>query len=126
MSLFQRREYEMESGGIADYHIDCDALTGQSLDTLAWLVASKGSFSAVEAASTRGQRFRDALLEHRCDSGVRLIVDDVLTSGASMEAARERLGWHDAQGVVLFARGPCPGWILPLFSMQWINTRDRS
>jgi hypothetical protein len=126
MSLIQRRDYEMQSGGVAAYHIDCSALTGQSLDTLAWLVASNGDFCAVEAASPRGQRFAGALERYRSEAGVRLIVDDVLTSGSSMEAARARLGWHDAVGVVLFARVPCPALILPLFTMQWINTRDRS
>ncbi len=125
MSLFQRTEYRMASGGVSQYRIDCDALAEADLDTLAWLVASKGAFRAVATASQRGQRFAAALERYRSDAGVRLIVDDVLTTGGSMEAARERTGWHDAVGIVLFARGPCPAWVLPLFSMQWINTKDR-
>ena len=35
-----------------------------------------------------------------------------------MEAAKRHTGWHDAVGVVIFARGRCPRWILPIFSME--------
>jgi len=44
-----------------------------------------------------------------------LIVDDVCTTGASMEAHRRG---RDALGAVLFARGPVPSWVYSLFSMN--------
>lgn len=42
-------------------------------------------------------------------------MDDVLTTGAmtSMEEARH----GEAIGFVLFARGQCPSWVTPLFTM---------
>jgi hypothetical protein len=48
-----------------------------------------------------------------------LIVDDVLTTGASMEAARAKL-WPGSLplGVVIFARGPCPDWVWPIFRLD--------
>ena len=42
-----------------------------------------------------------------------LIVDDVFTTGASMEA----LHTPGDIGAVVFARGLCPSWITPLFQM---------
>ena len=43
-----------------------------------------------------------------------LIVEDVVTTGGSMERIRaDRL----AVGVCVFARGPCPWWVTPLFQM---------
>lgn len=48
-----------------------------------------------------------------------LIVDDVLTTGGSMEIARHNYlvanPGSDVLGAVVFARGPCPDWITPLF-----------
>jgi hypothetical protein len=58
------------------------------------------------------------------DGDIRLIVDDVLTTGTSMEEARKQLGWDDATGIVIFARGRCPDWILPIFDMHWFQTKD--
>ena len=52
--------------------------------------------------------------------GDMLIVDDVLTTGASMEHERARCSGRTI-GVVLFARGPCPEWIHPVFRMDpWV------
>jgi len=47
-----------------------------------------------------------------------LIVDDVLTTGSSMEEVRKEMGtYYQSEGFVLFARGECPDWITPLFQM---------
>ena len=47
-----------------------------------------------------------------------LIADDVLTTGSSMEELKEsKLHYSDAIGVVVFARGQCPSWVIPLFQM---------
>jgi hypothetical protein len=46
---------------------------------------------------------------------------DVLTTGRGMEEARATLGWPNVRypvvGVVVYARGPCPDWVKPLFPL---------
>ena len=72
-----------------------------------------------------GVRFAKALEKYAGDpEGVNIIVDDVLTTGASMEEAKKKLGWSDAFGVVIFSRGPKPDWVKAIFEMNWFNTRD--
>jgi orotate phosphoribosyltransferase len=46
-----------------------------------------------------------------------LIVDDVLTTGKSMEEMRKKHSNVLTIGVVLFARGKCPKWVEPIFNM---------
>lgn len=124
MHLFERKEFRMPSGGVARYTIQSKALSDEDMETLAWLIAQKGDVRDVYGVTEGGRRLASALEKYRSARGVRLIVDDVLTTGASMKAARQKTGWHDAVGVVIFARGPCPDWVLPIFSMEWINTED--
>ena len=71
---------------------------------------------------TGGTRLADALGPYKTDEGVDLIVDDVLSTGASMEEARKQ--FLDPIGVVIFARGQCPDWVYPVFEMHWFNTDD--
>ena len=124
MHLFERKPFKMASGGVARYTIQSKALSDEDIATLAWLISEKGDIRDVYGVTEGGRRLAAALQEYCGKQGVRLIVDDVLTTGASMEAARAKTGWHDAVGVVIFARGPCPDWVLPIFSMEWINTED--
>ena len=52
-----------------------------------------------------------------------LIVDDVLTTGKSMNEIYEHLHTkHDkkTKGVVVFARSGCPDWITPIFQLNKI------
>ncbi|GAH21377.1 unnamed protein product, partial [marine sediment metagenome] len=37
--------------------------------------------------------------------------------GNSMEEAKKRRGKGNVLGVVLFARGECPYWIIPVFKL---------
>lgn len=50
------------------------------------------------------------------DTAPLIIVDDVLTTGASMEEVRGEN--TNVVGIVVFARGPCPQWVIPLFHMR--------
>lgn len=124
-ALFVKKDWIMHSGGTANYKIECDALTDEDLDCLAFIISQKGKFRDVHGVPRGGVRLAQALEKYKSDEGVRLIVDDVLTTGHSMEDAKVNLGWLDAVGIVLFARGPCNDWIKPLFLMKWINTKDR-
>jgi len=73
------------------------------------------SFGSVFGIPRGGLAFSKALVAYKTQ-GPPLIADDVLTTGASMEDMRGRL--LGALGVVVFARGKCPDWIVPLFQMD--------
>ena len=111
--MFKWGKFVLHSGSQSNFLIDCQSLTEEDWDGLARLVASGVSFGSVEGVPIGGLAFARAL-EPLATSGPLLIVDDVLTTGASMEAQR---GDREAKGVVLFARGECPDWVVPIFQM---------
>jgi len=131
MALFRLGEFKLASGAVATWKIDCDALTGDDWHALAAMAAEAlPPFGVVESVPRGGDRFADALREysraccvsyqHPAHDWCRgqplplLIVEDVVTTGGSMERIRaDRL----AVGVCVFARGPCPWWVTPLFQM---------
>lgn len=122
--LFEKRNWTMHTGGKAEYKIECDALTDEDIDCLAYLISTKGQFSKVHGVPKGGARLAKSLERYATSGGARLIVDDVLTTGSSMEQAKTELGWSDAIGIVIFARSKCPEWVLPMFQMSWINSKD--
>lgn len=99
--------------------------------TLAELIRQLvGSYSSVAGVPKGGLRLASALTLYILMGGPRLIVDDVLTTGASMEKMREQwLAEHPETkviGAAIFARGPCPHWIKPLFQLSeelWIKPK---
>lgn len=114
MSLFSRGWYTLHSGERCSWKIDCDALTTKDIETLASMAFSfLRPFDQIEFVPRGGLRLAHVLETYQ-QAGVNslLIVDDVLTTGASME--QQRAG-REAQGLVIFARGPCPKWVKPLF-----------
>ena len=113
MPLFQSGDFTLHSGGRSPFKIDCDALSSDDLCALAALVAKTIQFGMVEGVPRGGLRFAWILQNYLTD-GPLLIVDDVLTTGTSMEEYRND---REAIGVVLFARGPCPKWVTPVFSL---------
>lgn len=65
-----------------------------------------------------GLRLAAALLPYERLGYPLLIVDDVLTTGISMQEMRDRFPLEEAIGVVIFARGQCPDWIRPIFTVS--------
>jgi hypothetical protein len=111
-SLFERVSFTLPSGESTNWRIDCSALSEGDLECLAQLAATRvGNFGRVEPISPTARPFADALRRHATGGPV-LLVDDVLASGATMEDYR---GDREAVGVVIFARGPAPEWVRPLF-----------
>lgn len=111
--LFQRGTFRLHSGKQSNWKIDCDALTDLDITALAEMIAEGLQFGSVEGVSTGGLRLAKALEVH-VSEGPLLIVDDVLTTGASIE--KQRAG-REAIGAVIFARGAWPVWVMPLFAM---------
>lgn len=115
--LFVNGEFTSHSGLKLPFKIDCDALTDNDLDTLAVEITRRVvRFKSVHGIPRGGWRLAGALRRYATGSNLDpvLIVDDVLTTGASMQEGRRRYG-SNTIGVVIFARGPCSDWIVPLF-----------
>lgn len=118
-NLFEKKTFKMHSGDIGHWKIECDALTDEDLDTLASMIASKIIFSRVIGIPEGGLRIAKALEKYISGKGWCLIVDDVLTTGNSMKEARNHCmeDMNNVMGIVLFSRGQCPPWVLPVFQL---------
>ena len=117
MNLFKAGMFKLHSGSTTDFKIDCDALTDEDLEAVAQVLARMlPPFGRVEGVPRGGLRLAEAMSHWAGGPPDRLvIVDDVLTTGKSME--KQKRG-REAYGAVIFARGPCPPWVLPLFTMR--------
>lgn len=112
--LFQSGSFSLHAGQKSNYKIECDALTPQDVFTLSILMAERLSpYGRVEGVARGGLRFAVQMALYATE-GPLLIVDDVWTTGVSMEAQRDG---RDAIGVVVFARNPVASWVTPLFQM---------
>ena len=123
MSLFDCGTFVSHSGMRLPFKIDCDALSDEDIECIAEILASKVDFGVVEGISTGGDRLAEALEKYaRWEAPFQiLIVDDVLTTGRSME--RKKAGQppqvheDDIIGFVIFARGTLPSWVGAVFRM---------
>lgn len=113
--MFSEGMFISHSGLELKRKIDLDDLTGIDYECLARATAEVIQFSAVFGIPKGGTKFAAALRHHCTPNSVKvLIVDDVLTTGTSMEAEKSRLQLTDDQavGVVIIARGECPSWVI--------------
>ena len=105
---------------ISNFKIDCDALTSDDIEAIAFLISKRFRFSHVVGVPTGGDRLASALIKYRdFNSDQCLLVDDVLTTGKSMEKAKTLVDGLNVQGVVIFARAKCPVWVTPLFQLWY-------
>lgn len=117
MTLFRLGRFILHSGAESNFKIDADALTDEDIEAIACILAEKiPPFGRVESIPKGGDRLAEALKPYRVEHGLTLIVDDVVTTGASFE--KKRNGRSNVVGVAIFARGECPSWVLPLFRMD--------
>lgn len=115
MTLFKFGAFTSHSGVHLSDKINCDALTLEDWDTLAAWVACRINFRQVVSIPTGGDKFAAALDKHRKSNGCILIVDDVLTTGKSMEKMLRQYPYGEVRGAVVFARGPVPSWVIARF-----------
>ena len=121
MTLFRLGSFRLHSGGASDWKIDMDGLDDEDIAAIAMLGARMvGEFGDVIGIARGGLRLARAMLEYiKLDSPTILIVDDVLTTGRSMQVALDSpkipIGTK-VVGLVGFARGPCPPWVKAVFT----------
>lgn len=120
-NLFMSKCFRSHSGISLDFKIECDALTDQDITTLAKIISKKYKYKHVYGVPTGGIRLANELNKYCNEKHERiLIVDDVLTTGKSMEESKKDytiITKTEIQGVVIFARGECPNWIDPIFKL---------
>jgi len=127
MNLFKLGDFILHSGQKSYWKIDCDALTTEDWVTLARIVyESVGKFRKAIGIPIGGLKLAKALKSYQFSNPEYpiLIVDDVLTTGKSMERLRQEIN-DKCIGVVVFARGECPDWITPLFKVNFEELNDR-
>ena len=112
--LFQSGDFTLHSGDKSNFKIDCDALTDEDIESLAMVVTRRVRYSSVYGIPTGGIRLAKALEKYCYTEGPRLVVDDVLTTGNSMNEVKR----EGDLGIVIFARGKCPDWVVPIFQMN--------
>ncbi len=121
MGLFKLGDFKLHSGAKSRWKIDCESLTVSDLHALAFMAFQllPRRFGGVLGIPQGGLMFAEAMRPYQALPGPWLIVDDVLTTGRSMEEARKTLDEANGptMGLVIFARGPCPSWITPIFWM---------
>ena len=120
---FEQGQFNLHSGKQSSWKIECDSLTQDELNLFVGMIGSAFVFTEVEGVPTGGLELA-RLLQPYCAVpkvvGYRrlLIVDDVLTTGGSMEDQRAGRDTADIDGVVLFSRGECPYWVTPIFQLD--------
>lgn len=117
MNLFQMGHFLLSSGEETNWKIECDALTQKDWETVAHLVRSRiPRYRSVEGVPRGGLLLATLLFFLKDSDGPLLLVDDVYTTGRSMEALRNG---REAVGYVLFARKPVTQpWITALFTLD--------
>lgn len=116
--LFNIGRFFLHSGHESNFKIDCDALSDEDWTSLARIIYERLSpFRKVIGIPEGGLNLAKALKPYCLPNPEypTLIVDDVLTTGNSMDSMRNSLN-DNVKGCVVFARGKCPEWITPIFS----------
>ncbi len=113
--MFILQKFKSNSGLILPFKIECDTLTYNDWRCLAAIAASIiGEFGDIEGVPQGGLPFANTLSRYKT-KGPLLIVDDVLTTGGSME--RQRDG-RQVKGIVAFARSTPPDWVQYIFLLN--------
>ena len=116
MPLYNLHKFYAHSGKLLNWKIDCDNLTIEDWECLAFIISKNVLFSEVEGVPTGGILLAEALIKYITPTSTYLlIVDDVLTTGKSMEEQRKGRG---AVGYVVYSRITLPSWIRTIWELK--------
>ena len=141
MNLFQKIDFTSSAGLDLKWKIECDAISDDEWECIATMIMERTRpFRKAVGIPRGGIKLAQELDKY--STGYHrdpvCIVDDVLTTGNSMEKYREEIEKNKSNleetevveskikyepmlsgpiGWVVFARGECPMWINPLFQM---------
>lgn len=127
-NIFQVGKFNLHSGKVSKYKIECDNLTPEDVNFFVEVVRESIEFNGVYGVPRGGTRLAEGLYPYsNASSRNYLIVDDVLSSGDSMNEARKFVEQHiDATyykicGYVFFNRGhmDTPFWVKSVFESGW-------
>ena len=118
-NLFILQDFISHSGLKLNFKIECDMLMTEDIKTISVIINEKYDFYDVVGIPSGGTRLYNELKKYiKKESKTLLIVDDVLTTGNSMQLEKEKYNTNlKIQGVVIFARTKCPDWIDPVFQL---------
>ncbi len=128
-NLFVEETFVGHSGGTLHWKIEMDALTNAEWKCIARMIMEhqKDFFQAAIGIPRGGLKLSGYLNEYATQNSKDpyLLVDDVLTTGGSMEQYRdEHLKEKDVIGWVVFARTAPQEWVKALFQMPECWTAD--
>lgn len=133
-SIFQRGDFLLNSGVHSGWKLELDEATDAEMSVFAYMAMQTariplfGSVCPVpkgksESLIDNAQRIADAMLPYVVPGiNSTLIVDDVYTTGGSINQARldynaQHPSIGNTIGFVLWARNPPPSWVRALFTM---------
>ena len=128
-NLFVEETFVGHSGGTLHWKIEMDALTDAEWKCIARMIMEhqKDFFQAAIGIPRGGLKLSGYLNQYATQNSKDpyLLVDDVLTTGGSMEQYRdEHLKEKDVIGWVVFARTAPQEWVKALFQMPECWTAD--
>lgn len=130
--FLQRGEFVLNSGHDSGFKIEVDEISDETIDTAMWLAyKSLPYINEVVSVPRGGDRMARSFRKYLTTESPKksynvLIVDDVLTTGYSMEKVKGRelnssSPFIQVYGIVLFSRLKreyVPSWIVPVFQMN--------
>ena len=125
IDLFQKVDFESHAGLNLSWKIEMDALTPKEWECIAHMIMELSRPFKRVIGIPRGGTFLGKLLDKHSTGKPTdpiCIVDDVLTTGESMNDYKIKNEWRDPTeyiGWVVFARGPVPIWVDALFRMTY-------